>query len=222
MKLLMRKIKATPIKGKIKFLIIVDGYTETWYFQMLKRNEKSLAVDLKPEIPQKKKLKDQYEKVTEQSKHYDKVFWIVDYDVVNSETKNVKKGAESASQELQKYITQIAEKFKNVTVIINNPCLEFWFLLHFENTDKFFDNCEGATKQLKKHLPDYEKTSKYFTKQGNDIYLKLKPKLNDAIAKATRLKSFSFVNPNAAVSQMQLFFEAKGLNLNTIEQKKKA
>lgn len=87
----MRKNRAIPFGNKIKFAIIVDGDCESWYFQMLRRNEKGINVDLKPEIPQKKKLKEQFEKVIEQSKHYDKVFWIVDYDVINSETTLAKK-----------------------------------------------------------------------------------------------------------------------------------
>jgi hypothetical protein len=78
----MRRSKKIPFANKIKFAIIVDGDCESWYLQMLKRNEKSINVDLKPEIPQNKKLKEQFEKVTELSKHYDKVFWIIDYDVI--------------------------------------------------------------------------------------------------------------------------------------------
>lgn len=207
----MRKNRTIPFANKIKFAIVVDGDCESWYFQMLRRNEKGINVDLKPEIPQKKKLKEQFEKVTEQSKHYDKVFWIVDYDVINSETASAKKGTETASQELKRYITQLAKKYKNVVVIINNPCLEFWLLLHFESTGRYFDDCESALKQLKKHLPDYEKTSKYFTKQDNDIYLKLKPNLKTAIANAKKLKAFDLDNPQTAMSQMQFLFETDEL-----------
>ena len=207
----MRKNRAIPFGDKIKFAIIVDGDCESWYFQMLRRNEKGINVDLKPEIPQNKKLKEQFGKVIEQSKHYDKVFWIVDYDVITKETALAKKGAETASQEFKKYVAQLEKENKNVVVIINNPCLEFWILLHFETTGKYFDNCDGATKQLKKHLPDYEKTSKYFTKQDNDIYLKLKPKLKTAITNAKKLKAFDLDNPKAAMTQMQLLFETKEL-----------
>jgi hypothetical protein len=80
----MRKTRKVPFANKTKFAAIVDGDCESWYLQMLRRNEKNIKVDLKPEIPQKKKLKEQYERVIEQSKHYDKVFWIVDFDVINS------------------------------------------------------------------------------------------------------------------------------------------
>lgn len=75
----MRTKRNTP-KRKPRYAFIVEGECEFWYIQMLKRNERSLRVDLKPEIPQKKKLKDQYKKVIESSKEYDKVFWIIDFD----------------------------------------------------------------------------------------------------------------------------------------------
>lgn len=207
----MRKSRAIPFISKTKFVIIVDGDCEYWYFKMLKRNEKTLAADLKPEIPQKKKLKKQFEKVIEESNHYDKVFWIVDYDVIHNESRASKNGAETPKQAFKKYVSQLAKKYKNVVIIINNSCLEFWILLHFETTGKYFDNCEDATKQLKKHLPNYEKTSKYYTKQDNDIYLRLKPKLNDAITNANKLKMFNLDNPDTAITQMHLLFETEEL-----------
>jgi hypothetical protein len=207
----MRKNRAIPFSNKVKFAIIVDGDCESWYLQMLKRNEKAINVDLKPEIPQKKKLEEQFEKVIEQSKHYDKVFWIVDYDVINSKTALAKKGTETSSQEFKKYVTLLDKQHKNVVVIINNPCLEFWILLHYENTGKYFENCEGSLKQLKKHLPDYEKTSKYFTRQDNDIYVKLKPYLKTAIENAKKLKAFDLDNPKTGMTQMHFLYETDEL-----------
>lgn len=209
----MRKNRPVPIAKRSRFAIIVDGKCEFGYLQMLKRNERTIKVDLKPEIPQKKKLKEQFERVVEQSKHYDKVFWIVDYDVINAETQLAPKGTETSAQEFKRYVSQLRKNYENVVVIINNPCLEFWILLHFEFTGKYFNNCESASKQLKKHLADYEKTSKYFTKQDNDIYLRLKPKLKTAIANANKLKAFDFDYPNTAMTQMQYLFNAEELKM---------
>ncbi len=70
---------------------MVDGDCEFWYFQMLKRNNRDLHVDLKPEIPQKKKLSEQYKKVLEYADIYDKVIWVIDIDVINDETRKAKK-----------------------------------------------------------------------------------------------------------------------------------
>lgn len=203
----MRKNRVIPLKSKPKFAFVVDGDCEFWYIQMLKRNERQISVDLKPEIPQRKKLLDQYLKVIELSKDYDKVFWIIDFDVIISETRKAKKGTETALQEFKRYYVDIEKRFENIFIIINNPCLEYWILLHYKTTSKYFENCDSATKELKKHLTNYEKTQSYYTKQDNDIYLKLKPNLINAISNAKKLKELDFENPHTAISEMQIFFE---------------
>lgn len=80
-----RKIKIFKPK-KETFTIVVDGETEVWYFQMLKRNEPGLQVNIEPKIPQKKKLSDLYEKVRELAEDFTKVYWIIDLDVVIAES----------------------------------------------------------------------------------------------------------------------------------------
>jgi RloB-like protein len=206
----MRKNKPVPLKSKPVFAIVVDGETEFWYFQMLVRNEKDkLNVRIKPELPSKKALYEQFKLVTELAEDYTKTFWIIDLDVVLRETREANKGTKTRIQELAEYKKSIEETYEGrVEIIINNPCLEFWLLLHFEETSKYFDKCEGAEKQLKKHLKDYEKTQKYYTKHDNDIYLRLKPYLTNALKNAKALKLFDTENPNRGISEMQLFFEA--------------
>ena len=203
----MRINRAIPFKSKPTFAVVVEGETEVCYFQMLKRNERSILINIEPKIPQRKKLSEQYKNVIELSEEYTKVFWIIDFDVISSETKSAKASSKTAIQSFLEYKKTIAEKYKNIVVIVNNPCLEFWLLLHFEPTSKYFDTCEGAEKQLKKHLKDYEKTQKYYTKQGNDIYIKLKPYIVNGLKNAKALELFDTENPNKGMSEMQLFFE---------------
>ena len=83
----MRKVKKILFVVKDKVTILVDGETEFWYLQMIKRNNRKINIDIKPEIPQKKKIEDQYKRAIELSKIYDKVIWIVDLDVVIDEGK---------------------------------------------------------------------------------------------------------------------------------------
>jgi len=114
----MRQSRRIPIIVKPKYAIVVDGETEFWYIQMLKRNEKLISVDLKPEIPQRKKLSEQYAKVLELSKDYDKVYWIIDFDVINKETREAKKGEQTALQELKGYTDNISKKYSNIVIDI--------------------------------------------------------------------------------------------------------
>jgi len=199
-----RRKKSIPRKKT--YSIIVDGDTEVWYFNMLKRNERHLKISIKPELPKRKKLSEQYHYVCSAAENYTKVFWVVDFDTILKETKDTRKGKETPLQEFQKYRNKLANKYDNVIVIINSPCLEFWTLLHFKFTSKFYPLCDNCISDLKKYLPDYEKTQKYYTKENDDIYLKLKPYLKTAIEHSERLGKGDLSHPEKAISEMNLFF----------------
>jgi len=202
-----RQRSKIKMKGSNTFAFVVDGDTEVWYLQMFKRNERELNINIEPKLPSKKSIPEQFKMVKELATDYTKVFWVVDYDVIAKETREAKKGVETSEQLFIK-LKEKAEKLGNVIVIVNNPCIEFWFLLHFERTSKLFTDCNSAEKQLKKHLTDYEKTRKYFTKQDNDIYLKLKHKLSDAKVNSKNLK-FDKYNTNKAICEMNSLFEIR-------------
>ena len=204
----MRQVRDAKAKIKPKFAIVVDGECEFWYIQMLKRNEKLKSVDLKPEIPQRKTLSEQYDKVIELARDYDRVYWVIDFDVVRKETREAKTHTQTPLQELKEYFSAIKNEFENIIItIINNPCFEYWLLLHFEITSKLYNSYNELNKRLKKYLPDYEKSKRYYTLQNNDIYLRLDLKLPVAVANAKKLKEFDLGNPNIGVSQMYIFFE---------------
>jgi len=40
---------------------------------------------------------------------------------------------------------------------ISNPSFEFWFIIHFEQTTKPFQNASDVIPHLKKHIPNYQK-----------------------------------------------------------------
>jgi len=204
----MRNSRKIKIKANPNFALVVDGDTEVWYFQMLKRNERKINVSIEPKIPQKKSILEQFELVRFLSEDFSTVFWIIDLDVIIKETKEAKKGTETPLQAFIKYRNKLKNENRNVVTIVNNPCLEFWILLHFEQTSKYFENFASVEKQLKKHLKEYEKNKKFYTKQDNDIYLKLRPLLKEAIKNATALGLFQKDEPNKAMCEMELFYKA--------------
>ncbi|MHA1855133.1 MAG: RloB family protein [Promethearchaeota archaeon] len=203
-----RKRKYLQPKKKA-YAVVVDGETEVWYFQMLKRNEPDLQVNIEPKIPQRKSLQDQYDKVISLVEDFTRVFWIIDLDVIIQETKKVRKCKKTQIQYLKECFDDLNTKYSNVITIVNNPCLEFWFLLHFEQTTKYFDKCSETENQLKKHLTDYQKTRKYFTKQNQDIYLKLKSNLRNAVSNAKRTGTINFEQLEKGLSEMNIFFETE-------------
>ena len=197
--------KGRKIQTKQAFAVVVDGETEYWYLDMLKQNETDIPFDIKPEILQKKNIKQQYDLVTALSKDdYDKVFWIVDLDVLLKEERE-KKNSTSSLQKFLIYWRKLSKKNK-VVVIVNNPCLEYWFLLHYKNTSKVFTACADAEKQVSQHLKGYEKTKKFFTKSNNDIYKQLKPYLQTAVSNATALGTFDAKDYSKAKCEMPLLF----------------
>ena len=200
----MRRGRNIPTKQS--FAVVVDGETEYWYLEMLKRNEPNIPFKIRPQILQKKNIDQQYELVTELSEEeYDKVFWIVDLDVLLKEERE-KKGNTSSLQQFLNYWQQLSKQNK-VVVIVNNPCLEYWFLLHFQKTNKVFTACTDAEKQVSQ-LKGYEKTEKFFKKNNNDIYKQLKPYLQTAVSNATALGTFDAKDYSKAKCEMPLLFQA--------------
>jgi len=203
--------RKTKRKGKKTYSIIVDGQTEVWYFQMLKKHEKLLRIDIKPELPKKKKLSEQFESVIQNSNSYDKLIWILDFDTIIKESAETKKGEKPAIQLLKEYATKLKE-YDNIDILINTPCLEFWLLLHFEDTSKYYSKCESTERKLKiTHLKDYEKTEKYFKKRDNDIYIKLKQHQIKAKRNALKLGNFNFKNPQSGKAEIYKVLEILGI-----------
>ncbi len=207
----MRNKKQLPFTPLPQIAVLVDGETEFWYLQMIKRNEKAIKVAIKPEIPQHKKLSKQFEQVISLSKEYDKVIWMVDLDVIlKDSTSSIKNKPKPFAQFLD-YESKIRHKYRNVQIIINQPCLEYWLLIHFELRTPPFSNCNEAEQLLKKHLPEYLKTERYYTQKDKDIYLRLKTQLPNAVKNAQTLSAFDAENPNRGYTEMHKLFEAIGL-----------
>lgn len=195
-------------KGKKTFAIVGDGDCEKWYFQLLKDKE-HLTINIQPQLLKKASLIKQYEYVKELAKTYDRVFWIVDYDVIERETRECKTGEEKRSEEFARYYTEIS-KLENVEILVVNTCFEYWIYLHFKYSNKNYKDCDETGKDLKKEFPNYEKTEKFYKKNSADIYTSLKPNLPTAIKNATKLGVFDIKNPNSPVCEIHKLFNEDG------------
>lgn len=196
--------------------MLVDGQTETWYFEMLKRFEESsrdVRINISPKIPQRKAIIAQMEEVIEMAEYHTKVFWIIDFDEILKRQREWNNKGDRPIDEFVKCKSKVERRCSNVSVIVNNPCIEFWFLLHFERTSKLFEKCDDATKRLKKHLENYEKTERYFKSRKNDIYTRLRPFLDKAIENSTGLGAFEEADSFKALSEMYKIFESKEIGL---------
>jgi len=202
-------------KGNKVYAIVVDGATEVWYFQKLAHHEREQTkkIQVKPELPKSSSLSYQFEttqRLLEEG--YDLVIWLIDFDTVLKEQKEWNKKGQSPIKQLEDYIQKM-DKQELAKIYFNVPCLEFWFLLHFEETGKFYKECDATIQALKKHLKDYNKTRKYFNKKDNDIYLKLRPHLPDALKNAAKLGWFDLEDYQKAKCEVYRIFEDLGIIL---------
>ncbi|AJW63468.1 hypothetical protein VO54_01995 [Elizabethkingia miricola] len=195
-------------KGKRTFAVVGDGDCEKWYFQLLKDNEK-LTINILPQLLKKASLKKQYEYVKDQANTYDKVFWIVDYDVIAKESRECKVGEEKRSDEFIRYYKELSA-LENVEILVVNTCFEYWLLLHFKYSKRNYKDCDETGKDLMKEFSAYEKTEKFYKKNNSDLYTSLKPYLPTAIKNAKSLGNFDIYDPNNPVCEIHKLFHEDG------------
>jgi hypothetical protein len=84
-------------------------------------------------------------------------------------------------------------KKKNVVFCDSMPSVEYWFLLHYVNTNKHFNSSKAAERVLRKHLLNYEKSLLFLEKEKWVSDLCTDNKLKTAIERA---KNFSDNSPS--------------------------
>lgn len=194
-------------KGEYAIAIVADGETEKWYFQLL-NEEENLRLQI-TYIHPKGSLSEIYEMVKEQClRPFVKVYWVVDFDVILKENREKTKGSISPVvlfQTILRDIQSSSKKFPNLYLFINNPCFEFWHLLHFKDTSRYYPMYEpDLRKDLQNVLPNYEKSEKFY-KSGRNIYVRFKPLQDEAIKRASKLPVFDMDNcqrANAGVYEL--------------------
>lgn len=147
---------------RLKYTIKIfgEGLTEYAYFEHLRTTNK-FDFTVVPDMPEnskscyKKRLKlIDIELKKKQQERADAIFLITDLDCINSKPAELKKYQDKKR----------AYKAKGVIFIESHPCIELWFWYHFHTkfSASSFSTYDDVTRQLKKCLPSYEKTHKYY------------------------------------------------------------
>ncbi len=176
--------------------IVGDGLCEKLYFDQMKDFE-DLTTKIEPQLPKVGSWSAVFDTVDKllRNEEYNHIYCLIDFDKVIEE-KHLN----------SRYFSRKAkfEKTGKVTVFECNPCFETWFLVHYEKTGKLFSNCGDVARSLKKHIPDYAKDEKYYTRKA--IYKHLKPQQGEAIRNAKFLElnrdDFSVNYPRAEVYKL--------------------
>lgn len=203
----------------IGYVLIADGDTEQWYVDLVK-NHYGIKVKIQPELSCGS-ITEQYKLVEDTIKEnrYEHVFWMIDLDSILKENKETK----STNSVLQNFksIYQMSKSRKNwdgkLTIIVNNPCLEYWFYLHKNpNSTKYFGTYKELLPELRKFQIDgnlferYNKSKQNFFCSPN-LFEKLLPYMQKIDFR--RLESFDIETcQQESVSEMYKLFE--GLNID--------
>ncbi|MGM0431654.1 MAG: RloB family protein [Spirochaetota bacterium] len=146
--------------SRVKKLVAIvgEGKTEWHYFDSMK-NHKRFPFKIKPELPCNSNWRGVLRRARNLIKeHYDEVYCVLDYDEIISDTSELRKFESEIRKLKSKKSTQ------NIQFILSMPCIEYWFLLHFKKTvsSREYVSYSELKPELLQHIPDYEKTEKYF------------------------------------------------------------
>jgi len=164
---------------KNKILIAVEGTnkTEKTYFNNFEDKEKNYNIsyargnNTDPLKLVKSLEKEIYKRGLDLS-NGDMVFCVFDTDVDLNKNKIIKEATKLA-------------KDKKIQIITSAPCVELWFLLHYEYTTANLSN-NDVIRRLKHYYPKYEKNI--------NIYREIINNLEKAIERAKKLEKYHIDN----------------------------
>ncbi len=96
---------------------------------------------------------------------------------------DVSQRVEAEKKKLNRLVKKYSRK-ENVIFCDSLPSVEYWFLLHFKNTNKYFSNSDAVARALRKYLINYEKTTLFLEKEKWVSDLCSDNKLKTAIERA--------------------------------------
>lgn len=175
--------KITSRKSNPSVVVIVDGKDEKWYIQKVKEHYKPNVlrqIKIVPELAQKKKIAQLFADAKDKlAKGYTQVILIVDFDDVGKDKKELEefKMFYSAYISMNLKNGEVGRKYQwmaNLILIINSPCVEYWYMLHFRKITKYYPNYAQLKHDLKliPMLQDYDKDEDYYNKHP-DIFMRL-------------------------------------------------
>ena len=175
--------------------IIGEGLTEYRYVDDMRTTER-YRFSLVPGIPKHSDVDDIVRLAQERmNAGYDYVLCLIDMDVI-----------EGNHDKMEHYQSL---KRDNPTIIFveSSPCTEYWFLMHFmpSPSSKEYADYDAVARELKKHIPNYEKTEVFFNK--THIYRELKEKgdMERAIGISRELDKLHEMEPEVYKSYTQMY-----------------
>lgn len=156
--------------------ILGEGETEQYYFTHLK-TLLGFQYIVKPRFCRNSSIDEIGRRIRDLINDYVFIICVIDLDVINRDSK------EKAKYE------KLIHKYNNNNKILfctSFPSIEYWFLLHYKHTNKYFKDSETVENELKKYIKDYEKKEGYLKKTKWVEELLKDNKLETAIERAKK------------------------------------
>lgn len=131
--------------------ILGEGLTEQYYFTHI-RTLFDYHYTIKPYYFSVTSLVEMDKKIAEAITDGGFAIAVFDADVAHRN--------EAEKKKLESIRRKYANK-RNVVLCDSLTSLEYWFLLHYENTNKHFKDSAATENELRKHIPEYEKKAKF-------------------------------------------------------------
>lgn len=175
--------------------IIGEGLTEYRYVDDLRTTER-YRFSLVPGIPKHSDIDAIVNLAKERvNAGYDYVLCLIDMDVIKSN-----------HNKMAHYLSLKKDNPK-IIFVESSPCTEYWFLMHYMPgpSSKEYADYNAVAQELKKHIPDYDKTETFFNK--THIYRELKEKgdLAQAIELSRGLDKLHAAAPEVYKSYTQMY-----------------
>ena len=149
----MRKARKNTATRQI-IHIVGEGLTELFYFSHLKK-VLGYRYSISPRLFENNSIEKIEKKIKELLDEDVFVICVFDADVSRRSDAENKK------------MVSLKKKYENNANVIlcdSLQSIEYWFLLHFEDTCRHFQDSAATERALKQYLPTYDKTRKYLEK----------------------------------------------------------
>lgn len=151
----MTRIRKERELKRSRITVIGEGLTERWYFEHL-RTLKGYHYDCKPRF------------FTHQS--YEEIGKLIDWVLQNGGIAVCVCDADitRTNEERRKTFQTMKTKYagnKNVLICDSMPSIEFWFLIHYVNTSRYFQDSDAVINMLRRYISGYDKSGTFLKKQ---------------------------------------------------------
>ena len=182
--------------------VVGEGPSE-WHYATDMNRVEEISISLRPVLPKHSDYQEIFRKAKQLVREgYEEVYCLIDMDTI--------KGSTAGERTYQTNKNKLLKNAK-ITVIETHPCLEFWYLLHFKPySAKTYTNCHEVIRELKKYIPDYEKSNDYLKKKRIYKFLGERGDARLARESAVRLRETKLQNdltPNLPYTEIDLFIE---------------